>query len=158
MESVTGDLMPYREGKSCLQPPEKDPITLVLRCYAFSTLLYGVEVCTLAETTSRRQKPSKCSATAGCSEFHASGRKQHRIPVWVGKKLFTRYRTANRHKRNAAIVGGVIASEENQMFTITCFVVTTTFTAAFVKLVACICRFRIKSREVLNNQIKRFKN
>ncbi|XP_019765826.2 E3 ubiquitin-protein ligase RNF19B isoform X2 [Dendroctonus ponderosae] len=32
------------------------------------------------------------------------------IPVWVGKKLFTRYRTANRHKRNAAIVGGVIAS------------------------------------------------
>lgn len=32
------------------------------------------------------------------------------IPVWVGKKLFARYRNANRHKRNAAIVGGVIAS------------------------------------------------
>ncbi|CAH1131439.1 unnamed protein product [Ceutorhynchus assimilis] len=32
------------------------------------------------------------------------------IPVWVGKKLFARYRTANRHKRNAAIIGGVIAS------------------------------------------------
>ncbi|XP_066150250.1 E3 ubiquitin-protein ligase RNF19A-like isoform X1 [Euwallacea fornicatus] len=32
------------------------------------------------------------------------------IPVWVGKKLFARYRSANRHKRNAAIIGGVIAS------------------------------------------------
>ncbi|XP_050295942.1 E3 ubiquitin-protein ligase RNF19A-like [Anthonomus grandis grandis] len=32
------------------------------------------------------------------------------IPVWVGKKLFARYRTGNKHKRNAAIVGGVIAS------------------------------------------------
>jgi E3 ubiquitin-protein ligase RNF19A len=32
------------------------------------------------------------------------------IPVWVGRKLYTRYKTANKHKRNAAIVGGVIAS------------------------------------------------
>lgn len=32
------------------------------------------------------------------------------IPVWVGKKLYARYKTANRHRRNAAIVGGVIAS------------------------------------------------
>ncbi|XP_030749714.1 E3 ubiquitin-protein ligase RNF19A-like [Sitophilus oryzae] len=32
------------------------------------------------------------------------------IPVWVGKKLYARYKTANKHRRNAAIVGGVIAS------------------------------------------------
>lgn len=32
------------------------------------------------------------------------------IPVWVGRKLYTRYKAANKHKRNAAIVGGVIAS------------------------------------------------
>jgi hypothetical protein len=32
------------------------------------------------------------------------------IPVWVGRKLYTRYKTANKHKRNAAIVGGVMAS------------------------------------------------
>lgn len=35
------------------------------------------------------------------------------IPVWVGRKLYTRYKTANKHKRNAAIVGGVIASVSN---------------------------------------------
>ncbi|KAK4883555.1 hypothetical protein RN001_006874 [Aquatica leii] len=32
------------------------------------------------------------------------------IPVWVGGKLYTRYKMSNKHKRNAAIVGGVIAS------------------------------------------------
>lgn len=32
------------------------------------------------------------------------------IPVWVGRKLYTRYRLANKHKRNAAIVGGAVAS------------------------------------------------
>lgn len=32
------------------------------------------------------------------------------IPVWVGRKLYTRYKISNKHKRNAAIVGGVIAS------------------------------------------------
>lgn len=32
------------------------------------------------------------------------------IPVWVGRKLYTRYKMSNKHKRNAAIVGGVIAS------------------------------------------------
>ncbi|KAF7268701.1 hypothetical protein GWI33_018205 [Rhynchophorus ferrugineus] len=32
------------------------------------------------------------------------------IPVWVGKKLYARYKTANKHKRNAAIVAGVFAS------------------------------------------------
>lgn len=32
------------------------------------------------------------------------------IPVWVGRKLYTRYKAANKHKRNAAIIGGVIAS------------------------------------------------
>ncbi|XP_060523951.1 E3 ubiquitin-protein ligase RNF19A-like [Cylas formicarius] len=32
------------------------------------------------------------------------------IPVWVGKKLYARYKTANKHKRNIAIVGGVLAS------------------------------------------------
>ncbi|XP_018328538.1 E3 ubiquitin-protein ligase RNF19A-like isoform X2 [Agrilus planipennis] len=32
------------------------------------------------------------------------------IPVWVGRKLYTRYKTANKHKRNAAIIGGLIAS------------------------------------------------
>lgn len=35
------------------------------------------------------------------------------IPVWVGRKLYTRYRTANKHKRNAAIIGGVTASVSN---------------------------------------------
>ncbi|XP_056644385.1 E3 ubiquitin-protein ligase RNF19A-like [Diorhabda sublineata] len=32
------------------------------------------------------------------------------IPVWVGRKLFTRYKSSGKHKRNAAIVGGVVAS------------------------------------------------
>ncbi|KAJ8973057.1 hypothetical protein NQ317_018785 [Molorchus minor] len=32
------------------------------------------------------------------------------IPVWVGRKLYARYKSANKHKRNAAIVGGVVAS------------------------------------------------
>nr|XP_022919326.1 E3 ubiquitin-protein ligase RNF19A-like [Onthophagus taurus]XP_022919327.1 E3 ubiquitin-protein ligase RNF19A-like [Onthophagus taurus] len=32
------------------------------------------------------------------------------IPVWVGRKLYGRYKNDNKHKRNAAIVGGVVAS------------------------------------------------
>ncbi|XP_034193527.1 E3 ubiquitin-protein ligase RNF19A [Osmia lignaria lignaria] len=32
------------------------------------------------------------------------------IPVWVGKELYTRYEKANKHKRNAFVVGGVTAS------------------------------------------------
>ncbi|XP_048512751.1 E3 ubiquitin-protein ligase RNF19A-like [Athalia rosae] len=32
------------------------------------------------------------------------------IPVWVGRKLYTRYENANKHKRNAFIAGGVTAS------------------------------------------------
>ncbi|XP_045465659.1 E3 ubiquitin-protein ligase RNF19A-like isoform X1 [Harmonia axyridis] len=32
------------------------------------------------------------------------------IPVWIGRKIYTRYQTANKHKRNAAIVGGVLAA------------------------------------------------
>ncbi|XP_017878159.1 E3 ubiquitin-protein ligase RNF19A-like [Ceratina calcarata] len=32
------------------------------------------------------------------------------IPVWVGKELYTRYEEDNKHKRNAFIVGGVVAS------------------------------------------------
>lgn len=32
------------------------------------------------------------------------------IPVWVGRKLYTRYKYANKHKRNTAIVGGVALS------------------------------------------------
>ncbi|KAL3892345.1 hypothetical protein ACJMK2_004558 [Sinanodonta woodiana] len=32
------------------------------------------------------------------------------IPVWVGRKLHSRYETASKHKRNLAITGGVVAS------------------------------------------------
>ncbi|KAL1123217.1 hypothetical protein AAG570_002304, partial [Ranatra chinensis] len=32
------------------------------------------------------------------------------IPVWVGRKLYTRFEHANKHKRNLAIAGGVTAS------------------------------------------------
>ncbi|KAG5891157.1 hypothetical protein JTB14_000545 [Gonioctena quinquepunctata] len=32
------------------------------------------------------------------------------IPVWVGRKLYTRYKSTDKHKRNAAIIGGVFAS------------------------------------------------
>ncbi|XP_014262671.1 E3 ubiquitin-protein ligase RNF19B-like isoform X2 [Cimex lectularius] len=32
------------------------------------------------------------------------------IPVWVGRKLYTRYEHSNKHKRNFAIAGGVSAS------------------------------------------------
>ncbi|XP_014220771.1 E3 ubiquitin-protein ligase RNF19A-like [Trichogramma pretiosum] len=32
------------------------------------------------------------------------------IPVWVGRKLYTRYQKANKHKRNAFVAGGVTAS------------------------------------------------
>lgn len=34
--------------------------------------------------------------------------------MWVGRKLYTRYKSANKHKRNAAIIGGVIASVSNR--------------------------------------------
>ncbi|KAK9884574.1 hypothetical protein WA026_007417 [Henosepilachna vigintioctopunctata] len=32
------------------------------------------------------------------------------IPVWVGRKMYTRYKNTNKHKRNGAIIGGVLAS------------------------------------------------
>ncbi|KAG5669850.1 hypothetical protein PVAND_000141 [Polypedilum vanderplanki] len=32
------------------------------------------------------------------------------IPVWVGRKLHTRYKQASKHKRNCAVMGGVAAS------------------------------------------------
>ncbi|XP_014203877.1 E3 ubiquitin-protein ligase RNF19A [Copidosoma floridanum] len=32
------------------------------------------------------------------------------IPVWVGRKLYTRYKKVNKHKRNAFVAGGVTAS------------------------------------------------
>lgn len=32
------------------------------------------------------------------------------IPVWVGRKVHTRYRTASKHRRNLAVAGGVVAS------------------------------------------------
>lgn len=32
------------------------------------------------------------------------------IPVWVGRKLHSRYKGASRHKRNSAVMGGVAAS------------------------------------------------
>lgn len=32
------------------------------------------------------------------------------IPVWVGRKLYSRYENDNRHKRNLVIAGGVTAS------------------------------------------------
>ncbi|XP_055375853.1 E3 ubiquitin-protein ligase RNF19B-like [Condylostylus longicornis] len=32
------------------------------------------------------------------------------IPVWVGKKIFTRYKSSTKHRRNCAVVGGVLAS------------------------------------------------
>lgn len=32
------------------------------------------------------------------------------IPVWVGRKLHTRYKGASKHKRNGAVMGGVAAS------------------------------------------------
>ncbi|XP_034250678.1 E3 ubiquitin-protein ligase RNF19B-like isoform X2 [Thrips palmi] len=32
------------------------------------------------------------------------------LPVWVGKKIYTRYEFANKHKRNLAIFGGVTAT------------------------------------------------
>lgn len=35
------------------------------------------------------------------------------IPVWVGRKLHTRYKGASKHKRNCAVLGGVAASVSN---------------------------------------------
>uniref|UniRef100_A0A182T0B2 RING-type domain-containing protein n=1 Tax=Anopheles maculatus TaxID=74869 RepID=A0A182T0B2_9DIPT len=32
------------------------------------------------------------------------------IPVWVGRKIHTRYKSAGKHKRNFAVLGGVTAS------------------------------------------------
>lgn len=32
------------------------------------------------------------------------------IPVWVGRKLYSRYENDNKHKRNLVIAGGVTAS------------------------------------------------
>lgn len=32
------------------------------------------------------------------------------IPVWVGRKLHTRFKGASKHKRNGAVMGGVAAS------------------------------------------------
>uniref|UniRef100_A0A182J085 RBR-type E3 ubiquitin transferase n=1 Tax=Anopheles atroparvus TaxID=41427 RepID=A0A182J085_ANOAO len=34
------------------------------------------------------------------------------IPVWVGRKIHTRYKSAGKHKRNFAVLGGVTASVE----------------------------------------------
>lgn len=38
------------------------------------------------------------------------------IPVWVGRKIHTRYKTAGKHKRNCAVVGGVAASVSDFFF------------------------------------------
>lgn len=38
------------------------------------------------------------------------------IPVWVGRKLYTRYQKANKHKRNAFVAGGVTASVSQNKF------------------------------------------
>lgn len=35
------------------------------------------------------------------------------IPVWVGRKVHTRYRQAGKHKRNCAVLSGVVASVSN---------------------------------------------
>lgn len=35
--------------------------------------------------------------------------------MWVGKELYTRYEKANKHKRNAFVVGGVTASVSKNM-------------------------------------------
>lgn len=35
------------------------------------------------------------------------------IPVWVGRKIHTRYKAAGKHKRNLAVLGGVTASVSN---------------------------------------------
>ena len=32
------------------------------------------------------------------------------IPVWVGRKIHTRYKLAGKHKRNCAVLGAVTAS------------------------------------------------
>ena len=34
------------------------------------------------------------------------------IPVWVGRKIHSRYQTTGKHRRNIAITGGVTASVE----------------------------------------------
>ncbi|XP_074657948.1 E3 ubiquitin-protein ligase RNF19B-like isoform X1 [Tubulanus polymorphus] len=39
-----------------------------------------------------------------------SSRDDHRDPVWVGRKLHTRYGHLPQHKRNMVIAGGVTAS------------------------------------------------
>lgn len=38
------------------------------------------------------------------------------IPVWVGRKLHTRYKGASKHKRNCAVMGGVAASVSSQKY------------------------------------------
>lgn len=58
------------------------------------------------------------------------------IPVWVGRKLYTRYKSANKHKRNAAIIGGVIASVST-LIKILCEVMFSEFSRFFALLVTC---------------------
>lgn len=38
------------------------------------------------------------------------------IPVWIGRKLHTRYRLSGKHKRNFAVLGGVAASVSESFF------------------------------------------
>lgn len=42
------------------------------------------------------------------------------IPVWIGRKLHTRYRLSGKHKRNCAVLGGVAASVSSRQLVSLC--------------------------------------
>uniref|UniRef100_A0A182MC76 RBR-type E3 ubiquitin transferase n=1 Tax=Anopheles culicifacies TaxID=139723 RepID=A0A182MC76_9DIPT len=46
------------------------------------------------------------------------------IPVWVGRKIHTRYKSAGKHKRNFAVLGGVTASIAIQPFILSTVIVS----------------------------------
>lgn len=43
------------------------------------------------------------------------------VPVWTGRKMYTRYRHSSRLKRNFAIAGGVLAAVSLNKFLILLF-------------------------------------
>lgn len=46
-----------------------------------------------------------------CSHSSVTG-----IPVWVGRKIHTRYKMAGKHKRNCAVLSAVTASVSYNLF------------------------------------------
>lgn len=89
------------------------------------------------------------------------------IPVWVGRKLHTRFKGASKHKRNCAVMGGVAASvSEKYQVTLNVhnlfqsFLMKTSFRSSFTLKTSSILKSAFyllsKSKAALINKINLF--